>query len=198
MEVITSLLGQEGEIGSSKDTAIASGPGTLEVSGEGARSHLFRTGRLRLTVDEISFPSYMLNYDFELTWINREGEQRLFKGSLKPEDLAAPQSIFKLLFNWEFHSHVANWRSLMMLHMAYAKVVKLSKTWIAGLYRGISQKEITVLEEIYDQVSPVGNQTIKESYVSLLTRDGLSESFWVTSIFFREGVLFIYVPLEFK
>jgi adenylate cyclase len=198
MEVITSLLGQEGESGSPKDTAIASGPGNLEVSGEGARSHLFRTGRLRVTVDEISFPAYMLNYDFELTWINREGEQRLFKGSIQHEDLAASQSIFKLLFNWEFHSHVANWRSLLMLHMAYAKVVKLSKTWIAGLYRGISQQEITVLEEIYDQVSPFGNQTVKESYVSLLTRDGLSESYKVTSLLFREGVLFIYVPLEFK
>ncbi|MEW6665581.1 MAG: MerR family transcriptional regulator [Thermodesulfobacteriota bacterium] len=196
MEAITSLLAQEGDTGPPKETAVVTGPGSLEVSGEGARSHLFRTGRLRLSVDEISFPSYMLNYDFELVWINREGEQRLFKGSLRHEDLAAPRSIFRLLFNWEFHSHVANWRSLLMLHMAYAKVVKLSKTWIAGSYSGISQKEMALLEEIYDQVTAVGNQTVKETYVSLLTGDGLSESFKMTSLLFREGVLFIYVPLE--
>lgn len=198
MEFITSSLGQERESGPPKDKSFGVGPETQAVLREGARSPLSHGGRLRLTVDEMSFPSYMLNYEFELAWINREGEQRLFKGSLKQEDLAAPQSIFKLLFNWEFHSHVANWRSLLTLHMAYAKVVKLSKTWIAGLYRGISQKEIAMLEEIYDQVSPVGNLTVKENYVSLLTRDGLSESFKVTSMFFREGVLFIYVPLEFR
>ncbi|MBN1105314.1 MAG: hypothetical protein JXL84_18015 [Deltaproteobacteria bacterium] len=198
MDFITATLLQEKKGALPEDTSFAVGPEMRAVPREGARSPLPHGGRLRLTVDEISFPSYMLNYEFELIWINREGEQRLFKGTLKQEDLAAPQSIFKLLFNWEFHSYVANWRSLLMLHMAYAKVVKLSKTWIAGMYRGISQSEISVLEDVYDQVSAVGNQTLKKSYVSLLTGDGVSESFKVTSVFFREGVLFVYVPLELK
>jgi DNA-binding transcriptional MerR regulator len=198
MEAITGMLGLEGEAGSPR--AMAPGPpaGGSEIPREGARGQPFHAGRLRLTVDEISFPSYLLNYDFELIWVNREAEQRLFKGAVKQEDLSASQSIFKYLFKWEFHTQVANWRSILKLHMAYAKLVKVSKTWIAGLFRGISEAEITVLEEIYDQVSPVGNQTIKENYASLLTQDGLSESFKVTSILFREGVLFIYVPLEFK
>jgi DNA-binding transcriptional MerR regulator len=194
METIISVLGKDGESGACKDISVATEPGP-EICGEGTKSSAFHTGQLRLTVDQISFPSYMLNDDFDLIWINREGEQRLFKGSLKHEDSPGSRNIFKLLFNWEFHTHVANWRSLLMLHMAYAKVVKLSKTWIRGLYRGISEKEIEVLEEIYDQVAPVGSHTVRESYVCLLTRDGLSESFKVTSMHFKEGVLFIYVPL---
>lgn len=197
IEAIAELLGQGREGGLPGDRMGVSSP-TREPAEERVRGILSHPGRLRLTIDEISFPAYLLNNEFEITWINREGELRIFKGSLKHEDSFETQNIFKLLFNWEYHIQVVNWKNLLMLHMAYAKVIKLSKTWITGLYRGISQKEIDLLEEIYDQVSPVGNETIRESYVSLLLRDGLSESFKMTSIFFREGVLFIYVPVELR
>jgi adenylate cyclase len=147
---------------------------------------------LRLIFEEISLPSYFLNYDFDLAWINREAELRLFKGIIKYTETTAPQNVFRLLFHWEFHRQVVNWKDLVQLHMAHAKLVKPGKTWISRLYRGISEGEISVLEKIYDNVSPVQTQTIRETYVSLLSKEGSSDLFKVTSLFAKNGILLMY------
>lgn len=149
---------------------------------------------LRISFEEISYPSYFLNYDFDLLWINREAEVRLFKGVVKHTETAAFQNIFRLLFHWEFHRQVANWKDLVQLHMSHAKLVKPGKTWISRLYRGISEGEICVLEKTYDEVSPVQTQTFRESYVSLLSREGSSDLFRVISLFAKNGILLIYAP----
>ncbi|RJR33762.1 MAG: hypothetical protein C4576_27675 [Desulfobacteraceae bacterium] len=148
---------------------------------------------LRLIFEEISFPAYFLNYDFDLAWVNREAEVKLFKGIIKRMDSPILQNIFHLLFHWEFHRRVSNWKDLIQLHMAYAKLVKPGRTWISRLYRDISEGEIGVLEDTYDQVNPVHPQTISEAYVSLLSREGSSSLFKVNSIFAKNGILFIYV-----
>jgi DNA-binding transcriptional MerR regulator len=147
---------------------------------------------LRLNFEEISFPSYFLNYDFDLAWINRDAELRLFKGIIKHTEGGASQNVFRLLFHWEFHRQVANWKDLVQLHMAHAKLVKPGKTWISRLYRGISEGEISVLEKIYDQVNPLQLQTIRETYVSLLSKEGSSDLFRVISFFAKNGILLIY------
>ncbi|PKN63178.1 MAG: hypothetical protein CVU57_20570 [Deltaproteobacteria bacterium HGW-Deltaproteobacteria-15] len=156
------------------------------------REDRLRTAELRLAFEEISFPSYFLNYDFDLAWVNREAEVKLFKGIIKHAESAIFHNIFHLLFHWEFHRQVSNWKDLIQLHMAYAKLVKPGKTWIGRLYRGISEGEIGVLEKTYDHVNPVHPQTIRETYVSLLSREGSSDLFKVTSIFAKNGILFIY------
>ncbi|MBN1102175.1 MAG: hypothetical protein JXL84_02045 [Deltaproteobacteria bacterium] len=151
---------------------------------------------LTLTFEGISFPAYLLNHDFEITWMNREVELNLFKGAVVDTVQKGSRNIFKLLFNWEFHNLIANWKNLVALHMAYAKRIKAGKTWISRLYRGISEGEISILEEAYDLVSPVPAQTIRDNYLSLLRKDGVSESYKVTSLLFRQGILFVYVPME--
>lgn len=157
------------------------------------REDRLRTSELRLTFEEISFPSYFLNYDFDLAWINREAEVKLFKGILKHTESNTLHNIFHLLFHWEFHRQVVNWKDLIQLHMAYAKLVKPGKTWIGRLYRGISEGEIGVLEKTYDHVNPVHPQTIRESYVSLLSKEGSSDLYKVSSLFAKNGILFVYV-----
>jgi adenylate cyclase len=151
---------------------------------------------LTLTFEGISFPAYLLSHDFEIIWMNREVELNLFKGTVVDTVQKGSRNIFKLLFNWEFHNLVANWRNLVALHMAYAKTIKAGRTWISRLYRGISEAEISILEETYDHVSPVPRQTIRDSYLSLLGKDGASESYKVTSLLSRQGILFVYVPME--
>jgi len=148
---------------------------------------------LRIIFEEISFPSYFLNYDFDLAWVNREAEVRLFKETIKRTDPPILHNIFHLLFHWEFHRQVSNWKDLIHLHMAYAKLVKPGRTWISRLYRNISEGEINVLEKTYDQVKPAHTQTISEMYVSLLSREGSSDLFKVISLFAKNGILFIYV-----
>lgn len=155
-----------------------------------------RPMELRLSFDEITFPAYFLNYDFDLIWVNREAEVKLFKRSVRSSERQTFENIFKLLFHWEFHRHVVNWKNLVQFHMSHAKLLKPGKTWISRLYRGISEAEISLLEKIYDHVQPVAAQTIRESYVSFLSKEGSSDLFRVHSLFTKQGILFIYVAEE--
>jgi adenylate cyclase len=155
-----------------------------------------KPAELRLSFDEVTFPAYFLNYDFDLLWINREAEVKLFKRTVKLTEKQVFDNIFRLLFHWEFHRQVVNWKNLVQFHMSHAKLVKPGKRWIGQLYRGISEAEIFLLERIYDHVHPVPAQTIREGYVSLLSREGSSDLFKVHSMFTKQGIFFIYVVEE--
>lgn len=151
--------------------------------------------KLKLTLEDISFPAYLVNYQFEIEWINDEAENRVFKQSISSIKDAESRNIFRLLFNWEFHCLVQNWKDLITFHMAFVKT-NFSKTWISKLYKGISKREIRVLEEIYDRVSTFPKQGIKDTPIHLLMKDGTTEPYRVYSIFFREGILFVYALAE--
>lgn len=148
---------------------------------------------INVTFEDVSFASYLVNYRFEVEWINREAEEKIFKQGVSLVGDMGARNIFKLLFNWEFHNLVQNWKDLASFHMAFAKA-KYSKTWISKLYRGISKREVSILEEIYDKVPTSRKQSIQDTPLNLLLKDGTTESYRVYSIFFREGMFFNYAP----
>jgi adenylate cyclase len=158
------------------------------VSGTGDKA-------LALTLEDFSNPSYLLNYNFEVVWINEQAERKIFKQSVDVIRDPGERSIFKLLFNWEFHNLVKNWKDLMTCHMSYAKT-KFSKMWIPKLYKGISRREIDILEEIYEKVSPTPQEGIKMMRVNLLLKGGTTEPYRVFSMFFREGILFVFEEID--
>jgi adenylate cyclase len=187
-EIIDLLQGDRTEPFSSRGT----GPALERVPIPVSEPDRLRPLELRLTFDDITFPSYFLNYDFDLQWINREAEVQLFKETVRFSERQTSGNIFKHLFHWEFHRMVLNWKNLVQFHMAHAKQVKPGKGWIGRLYRGITEAEISLLEKIYDHVHPVSSLTIRESYLSLLSREGSSDLYKVRSLFSKNGVLFIY------
>jgi len=150
---------------------------------------------VRLSLEYISFPAYLMNYNFEIAWINHEAEVKVFRQPVSVIRDVESRNIFKLLFNWEFHSRVQNWRDLIRFHMSFVKS-KYSKTWIEKLYKGITEREVSLLEDIYDRVSTAGKESIQESNINLLMTDGTTESYKVYTLSFREGILFSYASVE--
>lgn len=150
---------------------------------------------VRLTLDYISFPAYLMNYNFEIAWINHEAEVKVFRQPVSVVRDVEARNVFKLLFSWEFHSRVQNWRDLITFHMSFVKS-KYSKTWIEKLYRGITEREVSLLEDIYDRVSTFAKESIKESSINLLMTDGTTESYKVYTLSFREGMFFAYASVE--
>lgn len=159
------------------------------------RSDQIYSREVGVTLDYVSFPGYLLNYNFEIAWINHEAEVKVFRQPVSLIRDVESRNIFKLLFNWEFHSRVQNWRDLIGFHMSFVKS-KYSKTWIEKLYAGISEREVILLEEIYDRVSTSAKQSIKESSINLLMTDGTTESYRVYTVSFKEGILFAYASFE--
>ncbi len=65
---------------------------------------------------------------------------------------------------------------------------------MANLYPGVSKRELRILQEIYDQVPSFPRQPIKDMVINLLMENGNTKSFKTYTIFFKEGMLFIYSP----
>lgn len=150
------------------------------------------TGKeLRLTLEDISSPAYLLNYNFELEWINHDAELRLFAQPVSTMNELESRNVFKVLFNWEFHNHVRNWEDLVSFHMSFAKI-KFSKAWIEKLYRGISERQVGVLKKIYERVSTPPRRGVNYTNIKLILRDGTTEAYNVYATFFKEGIFFVY------
>lgn len=146
-----------------------------------------------LTLEDISSPAYLLNYNFEIEWINREAELTLFAQQVSLIRDLRSRNIFKVLFNWEFHNHVQNWEDLLGFHMSFAKF-KLPKAWMEQLFNGISETESGVLEKIYDEVPMFSQQGPKFTNIRLALADGTTHPYSVHTMFFKEGILFVYAP----
>ena len=148
---------------------------------------------LKLSVGEISEPAYLLNYDFEIVWINRRAENEVLNQRITPVREDVCTNIFRLFFNWGFHSRIKNWKDLVTFHIAFVKF-KYSRTWLNRLYKGMSQGELDVLEKLYDSTSASYHHIISNTPVNLLMQDSSTEKYCIYSVFFNEGILFIYNP----
>jgi hypothetical protein len=191
-EIARMVGGEESGEGEKPEEKVAPVTGPVSEPGKGEEIHI--CGReLHVTFENLSHPAYLLNYSFEISWINRKAKEIVFKDVIRFEETAPRISVFKALFSWELHGRVQNWKDLIAYHMAFAKT-KYSKNWIPKLYTGVSKQEISLLEETYDRVSPLPEESIMETQVSLLITGGTTEFFRVCSLFLKEGILFIYVP----
>lgn len=150
---------------------------------------------LQLTLEEIFYPAYLLNYDFEIEWINSRAENRILNQIVWPRALGKI-NIFKFFFNWEFHSNVKNWRDIVEFHMSFAKL-KFSKTWLSKIYTGMTGTEIKVLEDVYDEVITVPERTVNHRQINILKEGGSTEKYVIYNIFFKEGILFVYAPSDY-
>jgi len=184
-------------INGEQDANVESEEGELknEFTVTGRRGPVFEKP-LELTFDDIRYPAYLINYDFQIEWINHQAEGNIFWQIVSLIKDRESRNIFKLFFHWQFHNRVRNWRDLVAFHMSFARV-KYTRSWMANIYRGISENEAAILLEIYDRVEPFPAQTITDKTIALLMEDGTSETYQVYSAFFREGIFFLYSPSRF-
>ncbi|MCJ7594211.1 MAG: hypothetical protein MUO52_05500 [Desulfobacterales bacterium] len=162
---------------------------SFELPGEGKNLICGKT--ISLTLENISMPAYLIDYDFEIRWINPEGQAQILRQEVKRLKNGASRNIFKIFFNWEFHNYVRNWLDIVAFHMSFAKL-KYAKNWLKNLFHGISENEVNLLEQIYDRVRPFPQGSIGESPINLFIEDGSTKTYRVYTIFTREGIFFIY------
>ena len=174
------------------------GEAGLRVNGRPEDSFLLREKAsrvkgmaLRLTLEHVRLPAYLLDYCLRVQWINQQAEKEIFGQSVNLLREGGARSIFELLFHWEFHKRVRNWRDMIAFHLSFAKI-KYTKEWMRNLYQGGSESEVLILQEIYDEVEPFPQQTIKDTALNLLTENGTTKPYRVYTIFSMEGIFFLY------
>jgi len=149
-------------------------------------------GGLRLTLDEITTPAYLLNYQFEIEWINEAAEKSIFGKPIRSIRDVEFRNIFRLFLSWEFSHFVNNWEDFLAYHMTFYKV-KLGKEDLGQLYTGMSGRETQYLEGAYDRAEEIPPEKIYHRRVDIEGHGGSREEYIVYTTFFREGMFFLYV-----
>ena len=146
---------------------------------------------MRLTLDSLAFPAYLLTSDFTVSWLNRGAMKNIFMQNTGSSE-AVPVNVFKWLFHWELHDALQNWKDLLSLHISYAKSM-FGRGWFQNAYAGISDSEVEILSNLYDRASLFPEEDIHESHINFLKHDNTTESYRVFTMSFREGRLFVYL-----
>lgn len=150
---------------------------------------------LTLTIADIRLPAMLVNHNFEIEWINHDCEEQIFNRPVSKINDLESRNLFKLFFSWEFHANLQNVEKVIAFHLPFIKS-RFPKDRINELYQGISESEMNFLLKIYDNKSHFSGESIHNSPLNFVKKDGSVISYQVHSMFFREGILFVYVPSD--
>ncbi|MBN2001521.1 hypothetical protein JW935_28525 [candidate division KSB1 bacterium] len=144
---------------------------------------------IHLTIQEIHYPSYLINNKYEIEWINQEAEKIIFRRNIRSIKLAEERGIFRLLIDMGIPLD-AN-RRIMDFHMSMF-TRRSEKNEIEKLYPSITRNEMTMLGELYDRQADPSSDVHVENYMNL---PGDPETLYQAHcIHFREGILCVFAP----
>jgi len=147
------------------------------------------TTDIQLTIQELQYPSYLINNKFEIEWINAEAEKVIFGRSIRSIKIAEARNIFRLLI--DMSTCLESRQSMVDFHMSMF-VRRFKKTEIDKLYPAITKSEINMLADLYDHMADLSSPAAFEAYMNL---SGDPETMYQAHcIQFREGVLCVYAP----
>ncbi len=150
---------------------------------------------VRLTLDKVSGPAYLVNGKFELEWANREAwEQALGMAEGIPGDITE-RNLFTLLLGDGPISQAEGAEELLRFHLGIAKQ-RLSKSALMTIDAGLGDDELNTLARLYDETEAAGSAQILHAQANLATRGAKGRWFDVFAIFFREGIFFTYAPVS--
>ena len=150
------------------------------------------SGSLTLTIDQLPHIGYMVNYKFELLWLNDKAKASipgLFKQLPPGTD---DRSIFKLLIE-QGDALATNNTALLRLNLALAKE-RMGLGGIVQPLRGMPNSRLRVVEQLYDEAEPVRADVVTEMPLRLLDADNKLTDYTAFSTYFREGILIVIAP----
>lgn len=144
------------------------------------------TGPLRLTIDQVPYPAYMLNYNLELTWYNEEARELLL-GSFDrlPAD-TKERGVLDFFAQGAYGKSPENREAFKQLHKQMgrervAAALGAASLGVTGTLAGVSGSDASPIAELP---------------LNLRTDDGGDEYYRVYASYFREGILVIYAQEE--
>ena len=137
-----------------------------------------KDGGLRVTIDRIDQPAYMVNYNLEITWYNEAARAWLGDFERLPEESKA-RHVLQHLARGIFGQRADNQSVFNKLH------------WEAGRARlaGTAMAGMTQMQEAGTAKGP-----ISEYPINLRRGDNAEEYYSAYISYFREGMLFVYQP----
>jgi adenylate cyclase len=147
---------------------------------------------LRLTVDHIPYPAYMVNYNFEITWFNEEARIELF-GAFDhlPADIKDRNALAYLL-NGSLGQNGANREELLQFYLLLGKG-RFSRNDLMNILSGKADATARLVpNENLAEFRP--NGTLVQMPLTLCLENGRFVNYNVYASYYREGILFIHLP----
>jgi class 3 adenylate cyclase len=177
------------QVSTTADHPATADPQMQEVQADNRRA-------LRLTLEDVPHPAYMVNYNFELTWYNDAARERILSGLNTLPAYSEARNLFLLLFQSASGRSGYSGSELLRIHLALAKN-RLGKSSVLGLLRGLDRDALSLAERLYDEsVITSERKSILDFPVELFTGAGPAENWRVFASFFREGIFVVYIPAE--
>ncbi len=151
---------------------------------------------LRLTLDQIDTPAYMVNSRFQIEWSNPRADAELLglPDGLPPE--ITERNVFRLLLQAHAEDTPPGFDDLIRFHLSIAKN-RFSKSALLTLDPNLSDADVGAITRLYDEVEPVGPKDGPQAAeVDMGHRAGEADMQRVHASFFREGIFFAYAPLK--
>lgn len=146
---------------------------------------------LRLTIDHIPYPAYMVNYNFEITWYNEEARTELLGGFERlPAGIKDHHALIYLL-KGRLGKNDTSREELIQFHLQLGKG-RLSRNDLMGVLTGRANIPARQTGESLSKLSPGG--TLAQMPLTLHLESGEVARYNVHASYFREGILLVYLP----
>jgi adenylate cyclase len=152
------------------------------------------TDPLKVTINDIRYPAYLLNNSFEIDWINGPAEDIFFQQKINTIKEPTARNIFRLLMRNAYEKQ-QNLQDFFDFHLGILKG-RMAKSDLDRLYEGISLNEAENLKKRYDKIDTHARQTADKAFLMLCDHQGAMISNFTYYMVFREGTLFIHAPVE--
>ncbi len=151
---------------------------------------------LRLTIDQIDAPAYMVNGRFELEWANDAAFQNLLGQQIELSSEITERKFFNLALAAPSLTEADGFEELLRFHLSIAKR-RLARSALVDMDGfGGEFSETERLARIYDDVTPENGGMLVRTEVNMAPRGEPERWYSVHASFFREGIFFAYCPIE--
>ena len=173
------------------DAAVAPGQaGTDRAAQAGSAGD---DGELRLTVETIPYPAYMVNPNLEVTWLNRRAAGLALGDGAPLPDSSHERNLFALLWRGRWSRSAASRADLLSFHLALAKD-RLTRSALDAMGRRLGAEAAAELAGQYERTRAQPPQPVTEATLRLGGAGGEGTVFRVYATRYREGTLFVFIP----
>ncbi|WES31340.1 adenylate/guanylate cyclase domain-containing protein [Varunaivibrio sulfuroxidans] len=154
-----------------------------------------RTQPPQLSLDQVDCPAYMVNNLFELEWYNRHTLDSLLSDVEDVSSDITERNLFGLFLKTPALRRCEGFEALMRFHLAIAKN-RMQRSTLLNRDNALDEDDIRLLAELYDDTEAQPKGQMLHCQVNMAARGAPENWYNLYASFFREGLFFVYAPLD--
>jgi adenylate cyclase len=145
---------------------------------------------LRVTVEDLVNPAYMINHNLEVVWFNEGAKTQFFASLVGLPATSRERNIFRLI---ALGGDLFRSATLIDFHLSLAKR-RFSLETFVNLCQGLSADDSVRLRQRFGEIEVVDAGPVVDTIIEIQNQDGAREQVKSYASFFREGILLAFAP----